>query len=120
MQTLTTAFTDQIKTLAARASELETKLNEQHKLHEEMVSKEHERNLEMLAFDAANTRKNEVLGVFKAQVPKVLDVIAARSAKPMAAVELIKSLDPVVITAIQEGDFLTAEQKEKLKAILAP
>jgi DNA-binding transcriptional MerR regulator len=110
MQTLTATFTDQIKN---------SKLNEQHKLHEEMVSKEHERNLEMLAFDAANTRKNEVMGVFKAQVPKVLDIVAAKSSKAIAAVNLIKSLDPIVIAGIQEGDFLTAEQKEQLKAILS-
>jgi DNA-binding transcriptional MerR regulator len=119
MQTLTATFTDQIKNSNQRIAELETKLNEQHKLHEEMVSKEHERNLEMLAFDAANTRKNEVMGVFKAQVPKVLDIVAAKSSKAIAAVNLIKSLDPIVIAGIQEGDFLTAEQKEQLKAILS-
>ncbi len=119
MQTLTATFTEQIKASNSRIAELETKLNEQHALHESMVSKEHERNLEMLAFDAANSRKNEVLGVFKAQVPKVLDVIAAKSAKAIAATELIRSLDPIVIAGIQEGDFLTPEQKEKLKAILA-
>lgn len=119
MQTLTTTFTEQIKVSHLRIAELEVKLGEQSKLHEEMVSKEHERNLEMLAFDASNTRKSEIMGMLKSQVPKILDVVAAKSDKAVAAVKLIRSLDPIVVQGIQEGDFLTPEQKEQLKAILA-
>lgn len=113
--------------LRAENSELRKLHLDLVKAREEMLNDAHSRELAGKMWEASEARKQKVFGVLaQGPLPKLLSQVMAAfgldetaSGQTAAAIELLKSLEGAQLEALLMTDFVTDEQKELIRKVMA-